>query len=126
MTRRSSVRVILWEVGYYYQGAQADRCVRQGRGACRNNQRSTHEYNQTLSERRAKAVADYLANIGGIDAARLTQKGFSFDKPVAPNTTEENMQKNRRVEVYIKPSGDVQLDLTGTDNPGTAAIPNTK
>ncbi|TAN37218.1 MAG: OmpA family protein [Verrucomicrobia bacterium] len=92
-------------------------------GHADKRKRSTHEYNQTLSERRAKAVADYLANVGGVNAARLTQKGYSFDKPVAPNTTEDNMQKNRRVEVYIKPSGDVQLDRTGTDNPGTVTAP---
>ena len=62
---------------------------------------------------------DYLINICGVKTERLSQKGWSFDKPVAPNTTEENMQKNRRVEVFIKPSGTVQLDRTGTDNPGT-------
>ncbi|MCX7007999.1 MAG: OmpA family protein [Kiritimatiellaeota bacterium] len=92
-------------------------------GHADKRKRSTHEYNQTLSERRAKAVLDYLVNVAGIKTERLTQKGWSFDKPVAPNTTEENMQKNRRVEVYIKPSGTVQLDRTGTDNPGTAGKP---
>ena len=85
--------------------------------------RSTHEYNQELSERRAKAVVDYLVNVGGIKADRLTQKGWSFDKPVVDNTTEANMQKNRRVEVYIKPTGAVQHDRTGTDNPGAPEKP---
>lgn len=84
---------------------------------------SLHDYNQQLSERRAKAVVDYLVNVAGIKADRLSQKGWSFDKPVVPNTTEENMQKNRRVEVYIKPTGTVQLDRTGTDNPGTVEKP---
>ena len=95
-------------------------------GHADKRKRSTHEYNQTLSERRAKAVVDYLVSVGGANAARLTQKGYSFDKPVAPNTTEDNMQKNRRVEVYIKPSGEVQLDRTGTDNPGTVVVPDVK
>lgn len=92
-------------------------------GHADKRKRSTHEYNQQLSERRAKAVVDYLINVGGINAARLTQKGWSFDKSVAPNTTEANMQKNRRVEVYIKPTGNVQLDRTGTDNPGSVTTP---
>jgi len=92
-------------------------------GHADKRKRSTHEYNQTLSERRAKAVVDYLINVGGIKADRLTQKGWSFDKPVVPNTSEENMQKNRRVEVYIKPTGTVQHDRTGTDNPGTVEQP---
>ena len=95
-------------------------------GHADKRKRSTHEYNQRLSERRAKAVVDYLINVGGVKADRLTQKGWSFDKPVAPNTTETNMQKNRRVEVYIKPTGTVQLDRTGTDNPGTVAAPAAK
>ena len=71
---------------------------------------SKHEYNVRLSERRAKAVLDYLVEVGGIDHARLTYKGYGFTRPVAPNDTEENMQKNRRTEIYIRSSaqqGDV-------------------
>jgi len=92
-------------------------------GHADKRKRSTAEYNQTLSERRAKAVVDYLINVCGVKAGRLSQKGWGFTKPVLPNTTEENMQKNRRVEVYIKPSGTVQLDRTGTDNPGRPPAP---
>ncbi len=92
-------------------------------GHADKRKRSTKEYNQTLSERRAKAVVDYLINVCGVKAGRLSQKGWGFDKPVVPNTTEPNMQKNRRVEVYIKPSGTVQLDRTGTDNPGRPPAP---
>jgi len=71
---------------------------------------SKHEYNIRLSERRAKAVLDYLVEVGGIDQARLTYKGYGFTRPVAPNDTEANMQKNRRTEIYIRGShqqGDV-------------------
>ena len=69
---------------------------------------SKADYNQKLSERRAKAVVDYLVDVGGIDRTRLTYKGYGFERPVAPNDTEENMQKNRRTEVYIRPSGQVE------------------
>ncbi len=67
--------------------------------------RSDHDYNIRLSERRAKAVLDYLADVGGISRDRLTSHGYGFTRPVAPNDTEENMQRNRRTEIYIRPSG---------------------
>lgn len=55
--------------------------------------------NQSLSERRAAAVRAALTSTYGIDAARLTSKGFGASKPVAPNTTDEGRQQNRRVEL---------------------------
>ncbi|MBR6021031.1 MAG: OmpA family protein [Kiritimatiellae bacterium] len=63
---------------------------------------SKRAYNQKLSERRARAVADYLIRESGIAPERVTAVGFGFDKPVAPNDTEENMQKNRRTDIYIR------------------------
>jgi len=66
--------------------------------------RSDRDYNLRLSQRRAEAVLNYLADVGGIDRARLTAVGYGFDRPIAPNDTEENMQRNRRTEIYIRPS----------------------
>ena len=57
-------------------------------------------YNVALSERRARAVVDYLVK-GGIDAARLTAKGYGAASPIADNTTAEGRRKNRRVEMHI-------------------------
>lgn len=54
--------------------------------------------NQTLSQKRAGAVAAWLV-AHGIDADRLTSKGFADTKPVADNSTEEGRAKNRRVEL---------------------------
>ncbi|MBP5786383.1 MAG: OmpA family protein [Kiritimatiellae bacterium] len=66
---------------------------------------SKRAYNQRLSERRARAVADYLIRESGIAPERVTAVGFGFDKPVAPNDTESNMQKNRRTDIYIRKGG---------------------
>lgn len=68
---------------------------------------SKRDYNLALSERRAKAVLDYIVRSGGIAPSRLTHKGYGFDRPIAPNDTEANMQKNRRTDIYIRPSGDM-------------------
>ena len=57
-------------------------------------------YNQKLSERRAEAVADYLAR-GGIARARLSTKGFGESEPVASNMDEDGRAQNRRVELRI-------------------------
>ena len=55
-------------------------------------------YNKKLSQRRADAVNTYMVKKGGIDAKRLTAKGFGLEKPVASNATKEGKAKNRRVE----------------------------
>jgi outer membrane protein OmpA-like peptidoglycan-associated protein len=60
----------------------------------------TEAYNQKLSMRRAKAVADYLAK-GGIDPQRMTEKGLGESQPVASNDTAEGRAQNRRVELKI-------------------------
>lgn len=57
------------------------------------------ESNQALSERRAAAVRNFLIDTYGIDASRLTSKGFGANNPVASNDTPEGRQQNRRVEL---------------------------
>ncbi|MBW8048894.1 MAG: OmpA family protein [Cytophagales bacterium] len=57
-------------------------------------------YNQKLSEKRAKAAADYLVAVG-VDQDRLTYKGYGEQKPLTPNDTKENRLLNRRVEFQI-------------------------
>jgi OOP family OmpA-OmpF porin len=54
-------------------------------------------YNMTLSEERAKAVMKYLVD-RGVNAERLTMKGFGLTKPAVSNDTKAGRAKNRRVE----------------------------
>ena len=56
---------------------------------------------QKLSEQRASAVADYLAELGVKRHEQLFTKGFGAQVPIAPNTTEAGKARNRRVEITI-------------------------
>src|SRR5690348_6335623 len=54
--------------------------------------------NKKLSDDRSKAVMEFLAKKEGVEAARMTAKGWGVEKPIAPNDTEDGREKNRRVE----------------------------
>lgn len=56
--------------------------------------------NQVLSERRAKSVVDYLAS-NSVSRDRIRYKGYGESKPVQPNSSEENRQLNRRIEMWV-------------------------
>lgn len=56
--------------------------------------------NRNLSEKRANAVIAYLMG-KGIAPERLVAKGYGELNPVAPNNSDENRQKNRRIEMKI-------------------------
>ena len=60
----------------------------------------TENYNQTLSENRARAVMLYLL-AKGVPEERLSYKGYGYSRPKAANTTEEGKAINRRVEFTI-------------------------
>lgn len=59
-------------------------------------------YNQTLSERRAGTVAQYITT-KGVQPTRLITVGAGESYPVATNDTPEGRQQNRRVELTIVP-----------------------
>jgi len=63
--------------------------------------RGSDSNNLNLSQDRAAAVRLYLIKNHEIESNRLIAKGYGETQPVAPNDTEENMYKNRRVEFTI-------------------------
>jgi len=62
--------------------------------------RGTDEYNMTLSQKRAAAVAAYLTR-NGVASARVSKKGYGESAPVATNDTDEGRAQNRRVNFLI-------------------------
>jgi len=66
-------------------------------------------YNMTLSENRAKAVADYLKN-HGVASSRITTKGFGETAPKYDNNTEDGRAQNRRVEFLISANEKMKND----------------
>ncbi|TGK81573.1 OmpA family protein [Leptospira noumeaensis] len=59
------------------------------------------EYNQKLSEDRAKSVLHSLVDNYKMDEKHISFKGYADDVPMVPNDTEENRHKNRRVEITL-------------------------
>ncbi len=62
------------------------------------------DYNQTLSEKRAKSVYNYLMEDQGVRSTRMAFEGRGVHEPVADNTTAEGRALNRRVEILILPN----------------------
>ena len=56
---------------------------------------------QQLSEERAQAVGNYLYDLGAVRLEQISTRGYGAERPLAPNDSEENMRKNRRVEITI-------------------------
>lgn len=58
--------------------------------------------NQTVSDRRAHAVGQYLMG-QGVLPARVEMRGYNYQYPVADNSTEQGRAQNRRVEIRLIP-----------------------
>src|SRR5574342_719548 len=73
-------------------------------------------YNQSLSERRAAAAADYLV-LQGVDRTRVSTRGMGETEPLASNDTERGRELNRRVEVAIFASRAYKAEVAQRKNP---------
>lgn len=74
-------------------------------GHADKQQKSAKLHNDQLSERRAKACANYLATKWAVNHSRMTPVGYGFSRPKAKNDPIVGNPVNRRVEVYIRKSG---------------------
>jgi outer membrane protein OmpA-like peptidoglycan-associated protein len=63
--------------------------------------RGSNTVNEQLSDRRARAVYEYLARKHEVPLFRMTLLGFGKDRPVGDNKTREGREQNRRVEVRL-------------------------
>jgi outer membrane protein OmpA-like peptidoglycan-associated protein len=82
----------------------------------------SQQYNQTLSDKRAKTVADFLTSQGVSSDAVIT-RGFGPSNPVASNATASGRQMNRRVELVVSGTAigtNVGPGRSGT--PGTTSV----
>jgi chemotaxis protein MotB len=57
--------------------------------------------NWELSTARAAAVVRFFQEQAGIEPERLSARGYSFYRPVAPNTSEDGRRQNRRIEIIL-------------------------
>ena len=62
----------------------------------------SHKYNNKLSKRRARCVAEYLV-AQGCNGQRFSIQGFGETKPIASNNDKSGRARNRRVEIEISP-----------------------
>ena len=65
------------------------------------------DFNQKLSQDRAESVQQYMINAMRIPSYRLIATGYGETRPVASNETESGRQKNRRIDIVIKPNLEV-------------------
>jgi outer membrane protein OmpA-like peptidoglycan-associated protein len=105
-----TIRGINFRVNSYRLSAQDEAAVRQAamfaikhpeallevKGYCSHT--GSYAYNLKLSQQRAAAVAQRLQQMG-VPASSIITKGYSWEDPVAPNSTKEGRYLNQRVTV---------------------------
>ena len=88
--------------------------------------RGSSSTNQALSERRARAVSDYLTS-QGVPADRIRAVGKGESSPIASNATASGRSQNRRVEIVLErgpaaassPASPTESGLGGSAGPGS-------
>jgi outer membrane protein OmpA-like peptidoglycan-associated protein len=80
------------------------------------------EFNQTLSDKRATTVRDYLVK-SNVPTDSVVARGLGKSNPIAPNNTAAGRKMNRRVEMIV--SGDVIGTAVGTPSAGTSGSTGT-
>jgi outer membrane protein OmpA-like peptidoglycan-associated protein len=88
-------------------------------GHADQKKKSNKVYNKTLSEKRAKAVMDYLAEKSGIDRKRMEAVGYGFSRPKEMPDLIKGNPNNRRVEIYLRNAGNPK-EVAGSDQSESA------
>lgn len=106
------------------QGANVDRVVLTGHA----DRIGSEDYNQQLSEERAQAVADYLAQ-KGVDSTRITAEGKGKSDPVTGsecNNLGKDSNKNQKLIACLQPDRRVDAELLGSreSNASTGSTSN--
>lgn len=78
------------------------------------------EFNQSLSEKRAVSVRDYLVN-AGVPISSVIARGFGKTRPIADNSSSQGRKLNRRVEMIV--SGDVIGNVIGSQTQAPVPAP---
>lgn len=94
------------------QGANVDRVVLTGHA----DRIGSEDYNQQLSEERAQAVADYLAQ-KGVDSSHITAEGKGKSEPVTGdecNNLGKDSNKNQKLIACLQPDRRVDAELLGS------------
>lgn len=87
--------------------------------------RGTEEYNQQLSEERARSVREFLSS-QGVPAANITSHGFGESQPVASNDNPAGRQMNRRVELVVSGHSIGTDTAQQTEAGATNTVPGTQ
>ena len=83
----------------------------------------TPQWNQTLSEKRAASVRDFLVS-QGVPIDNVTARGLGQENPIASNTTAAGRKMNRRVELVLSGTAIGANNAPGANPPaGTATQP---
>lgn len=64
------------------------------------------EYNLDLSQKRADSIKKWMSEKGGVEAERLSSRGYGMSAPIADNRTRIGRQTNRRVQFKVKKTDD--------------------
>ena len=105
------------------QGAEVDRIVLAGYA----DRIGSDQYNKDLSERRAQAVADYLAS-KGVDQSRIQVEGRGEDNPITGNQCKRmgpEKASNKKLVSCLQPDRRVEAELLGSREVAGTASPAT-
>ena len=98
---KASGKFVIEKMGFILKELKTDILV-QGHADDRPINTTIFPSNWELSTKRATNVVKYLAETSGVEEKYLTATGNAEFKPIVPNDTEYNRQKNRRIDIIIE------------------------